>query len=854
MQKNIPLWKFWLLKKRNLQKLNTSRSVYFVFFLGVFLTCFLCFLNYSQQQKYQNALFQKELTKITGDIQKHFHNFELLVESTSIFFTSQDSVKHSEWQAYAEQIMKNPEYSGLYDLLYIKYIPQIDPSLLTKKQNYFSHPHLSAQKNSTPEEKCLIAYSFVPSSIGINICNKPSDIKTLNQIREHNKNYELGTIEFPNEDESRPHFHLIAPTFSSRLKKDDSFQGWIVLSIDLKKFFQPILSNEFIIHVYKNDENSTLVYTNDKLHSDIKRDIKMEEAVHTSPLLEVNVRVSATSSSPFFQTPLIMYLAFGLGVFLSFLLAWLVKSLNDAREKTENLNLKIKEDLHLTNLKNKNIVDNIPGGVYHAVYEDEAWKIKFVSDAIYEITGYPALKFINQDRLSIFHSSKQDQLQFTQLLKEGYGKDHSFTTEYKINHADGTEIWVSENARIISHSTMGTHLIGILFDITQSHQQIERMRNLRLALENAVEGIAILDPHLYYKKINKAYAEMYQFEEKSMITLSWLDMIFIEDRKKVTEEIRHINARYTTTVRSLKKDGTIFYKYFVLLPMVSEEGINKGYYCFSRDVTESVKKERTLAKALAAAEKANQTKSEFLATMSHELRTPLNAIIGYSEMMIEEAENPADREDLKKINSAGHHLLELINDILDVSKLEAGKIEFYYESFEIQQMAQYLVDMLQASAAKKKNTLTLNCPEDMGSMLSDLTRVRQCLLNLLGNACKFTENGHVQLTISTELVYDEEHIRFAVSDTGCGITKQQLKKLFKPFSQADSSTTRKYGGTGLGLAITKKFTELLHGNIIVETQPGVGSTFIISLPRTQTNGQKSSKSDPISNPKQIKLG
>lgn len=237
---------------------------------------------------------------------------------------------------------------------------------------------------------------------------------------------------------------------------------------------------------------------------------------------------------------------------------------------------------------------------------------------------------------------------------------------------------------------------------------------------------------------------------------------------------------------------------------------------------------------------ATRTKSAFLANMSHELRTPLNAILGYSEMVKEEAQDLGQETlvpDLDKINAAGRHLLALINDILDLSKVEAGKMTLFVEEFDITRMVHEVVATIQPLIVKNDNRLEVNCPPGIGSMIGDQIKLRQALFNLLSNAAKFTENGIVTLRVSDDGEQPRvegkpgSFIRFEVSDTGIGMSEDQMAKLFQAFSQADASTTRKYGGTGLGLAISRKFCELMGGNISVQSIPGKGSNFCITIPR-----------------------
>jgi signal transduction histidine kinase/DNA-binding response OmpR family regulator len=230
---------------------------------------------------------------------------------------------------------------------------------------------------------------------------------------------------------------------------------------------------------------------------------------------------------------------------------------------------------------------------------------------------------------------------------------------------------------------------------------------------------------------------------------------------------------------------------------------------------------------------ASQAKSEFLAKMSHELRTPLNAIIGYSEMLQEEAEDLGQEgfvPDLQKIRAAGRHLLALINDILDLSKIEAGKMELYYEDFEVPGMVRDVTATIRPLVEQNGNTLQVSCAADVGSMRADMTKVRQGLFNLLSNACKFTERGDIMLNVVRETAEGIGWITFSVSDTGIGMTDEQMSHLFREFSQADASTTRKYGGTGLGLAITRKFCQLMGGDVTAESKHGKGSVFTMRLP------------------------
>jgi len=231
---------------------------------------------------------------------------------------------------------------------------------------------------------------------------------------------------------------------------------------------------------------------------------------------------------------------------------------------------------------------------------------------------------------------------------------------------------------------------------------------------------------------------------------------------------------------------------------------------------------------------ASRAKTVFLANMSHELRTPMNAILGYSEMLIEDAGLMSSEEvsaDLQKIRNAGKHLLALINDVLDLSKIESGKMTLHHESFLIGELVQDIVSTIEPIALKNHNRIVVHCPAEIGAMYSDAMKVRQSLMNLLSNACKFSQNSVIDLVISKQSHEREEYVSFAVCDRGIGMTSDQIAKLFQAFVQADESTTRKYGGTGLGLMISRRLCQMLGGDIRVSSELGKGSTFTIELPR-----------------------
>ena len=385
-------------------------------------------------------------------------------------------------------------------------------------------------------------------------------------------------------------------------------------------------------------------------------------------------------------------------------------------------------------------------------------------------------------------------------------------------------------------------------DVTNERsQELERERLLK-AIESIPEPMALWDGEDRLVNFNNAFKELHRgfdvrfergidlstyareayekglYVSEEVITDEFIDQI-IENRNKISGSSESQQARLG--------DGRFFNAFNTKLP-------DGGSITFMTDVTDLKKRENELgvlvdelANARDEANKASETKSLFVANMSHELRTPLNAVIGLAELLKEDAEDDGMdeyQEPLERIYTAGKHLLALINDVLDVSKIEAGKIDFNIEEFSVEKLIGEVVAATQQLADSNRNSLDLTCSRDLGTIRSDETRVRQIIFNLVANACKFTENGAVSIDASLRKVGDVELVDIKVVDSGIGMSPEQTEKLFSSFVQADSSTTRKYGGTGLGLAISKQLAEAMGGELTVVSELGNGSTFTASLP------------------------
>ncbi len=370
----------------------------------------------------------------------------------------------------------------------------------------------------------------------------------------------------------------------------------------------------------------------------------------------------------------------------------------------------------------------------------------------------------------------------------------------------------------------------------------EREQLYSSVINSSGDSIIIYDVNGFVRHVNPSFTTMFGWPLEELVgkRIDFVPEAEREATAQATSRVLQEGGISGFETKRYTRDGRILDASLSASVYRDHEGKPAGIVVIHRDTTESKRAERAVEEALAearihraAAEAANRAKSDFLAKMSHELRTPLNAIIGYSELLMEEAEDLGEDRfvpDLKKIRSSGMILLDLINDVLDLSKIEAGKMELFLEAFDVPTLVGELADTIRPLADKNGNILEFECPADLGTIYADRTKVRQSLANLLSNACKYTEHGRIELSASLETVKGVGCFKFVIRDSGIGMTPEHISKLFQDFSQADSSTTRKYGGTGLGLVITKQFCHMMGGDIAIESQYGEGTTSTIWIP------------------------
>ena len=475
---------------------------------------------------------------------------------------------------------------------------------------------------------------------------------------------------------------------------------------------------------------------------------------------------------------------------------------------------------------------------------DTALRIRFANRAFYQTFQLSAEEAENR----LLFELGQNQWDFPALRRP---LEDTISTGSILNDFEWEQIFPAIgrrvlllNARKVQMGHQGERLVLTMEDVTERRRAVADLKFFEAYAQNIVDAVRepllILDATLRIKSANSAFCQTFQISRK-------------EAEHRLIFELGNglwdipvlrtlLGNEETLSKNSVFNDLEVEHEFPVIgrrVILLNSRKLRVGHHegllvLTMEDVTERRRVEKEADKAKETAETANKTKSLFLANMSHELRTPLNAILGYSEMLQEEAvERKLAGEfgaDLEKINGAVKHLLTLINDILDFSKIEAGKMELYLETFDLTEMMDDVASTMRPMVEKSTNALHIQHSADLGTIHADQVKVRQALLNLLSNAVKFTHQGSITLAADRESSDEGDWIVFRVTDTGIGLTPEQIVKLFRNFTQAEASTTRNFGGTGLGLVLTRRYCQMMGGDVTVRSVPGRGSVFTIRLP------------------------
>jgi len=513
---------------------------------------------------------------------------------------------------------------------------------------------------------------------------------------------------------------------------------------------------------------------------------------------------------------------------------------------------KLEQEIHDNQLFTSNLITNIPGVVYRSTSDPKKRVMVFVSDGITSVTGYKPSdleKDATQSYTALIHDD--DRPLVANQINLAIRDIGAFEVTYRINHASGNTIWVLDKGRMVNDEQDNSLCIeGIITDISEQKQAQEDVHKLAMAVEQSPESIVITSANSEIEYVNKAYEQTTGYSRQEVMHRHFLDLqsSLIADSDSNYEQIWQTlgidDQGWKGEVISKKKNRNSYTEMVAITPIRQDDGSIAHYLIVKEDITEKKKlaqelddyrhlleelvekRTQALADSQQQAESANQAKSSFLANMSHEIRTPMNAIVGLAHLLRNTNLNAEQLLRLEKIEQAGKHLLAIINDILDISKIEADKLVLEDADFHLSIIFDYVYSLLSEQAKSKGIELVTDQNSVPHWLKGDYTRLRQALLNYAGNAIKFTENGTIYIrSKKLEEHGDDVFVRFEVEDTGPGMTEQDMAHLFNAFEQADISTTRKYGGTGLGLTITKRLVQLMGGEVGVESELGKGSKF-----------------------------
>ena len=477
------------------------------------------------------------------------------------------------------------------------------------------------------------------------------------------------------------------------------------------------------------------------------------------------------------------------------------------------------------------LIANMPGVAFRSEVGPQT-QLRFVSDRIDDLTGWPATAFTHDGQSFDALMPPEDCRRAHETIAQALAQDLPYAITYRITRRDGQKRWISETGGGGRDADGQLRWIdGVMIDVTEERARSTHFETVATVLNRAMAVLEI-SPDGRILGCNANYVQMMGYERADeLVGRPYADMMPLRQRAspgqlRTLEALRRGEAVVGEFER-VGKDRRELWVQATYNPVVDGAGRLVKMMAFKTDVTLRKTMERELRQAKARAEQAASARSSFLANMSHEIRTPMNAILGFTDVLLGTALAPTQRRHLETVRQAGQSLLYLLNDILDTAKLDKGAVELEVTDFSLRQVCEQVLASLRLAAEKKSLALTLDYPPTVPDFhRGDALRIQQVLVNLLGNAIKFTHKGRIQIVVEERA----EMMVIGIVDTGIGIAPDRLERIFDAFAQADATITRQFGGTGLGTTIARQLTELMGGQIVVHSEPGVGSRFEIHLP------------------------
>lgn len=490
----------------------------------------------------------------------------------------------------------------------------------------------------------------------------------------------------------------------------------------------------------------------------------------------------------------------------------------------------MEEALRTSEQQYRSLIGNLPGIAFRCRLDSE-WSMLFISDAVEPLTGWQPADFISGRKTFAQLLHPEDREWIAATIKDMLNTGHAYMIEYRIIDRAGKEHWVSENASGVRGANGAIEWIdGVIIDITDSKRRNAEFEGVVNAIGRSL-AVVEFDLNDTILNANQNFLEMTGYRLDELVgqhhsLLCAPGAVDSAAQHQLWETLRQ-GIHASGDFHRVGKDGRDIWIHGSYNPIFDPDGQPCKIIKFASDLSERHAMEQDLREAKAKAEQAAELKSTFLANMSHEIRTPMNAIIGFTDVLLSEPASDTQRRHLNTVRNSARSLLLLLNDILDTAKLERGAVELEIKDFSLREVCMQVLSSLRINAQVKGLPLILDYPDlEPEFFKGDALRLQQILLNLVGNAIKFTEKGEVSVSVRQR----QDKLHLVVSDTGIGIPPDRIARIFDPFAQADASMSRRFGGTGLGTTIARQLIEIMHGRIWVESELGVGSQFHVELP------------------------
>ena len=862
-----------------------SRLPAWVFVVGCVVSLAFWYVVNRQVKAGEYLRFERLVDQVRTTIQSRLHRYHQVSTALSGLFAARVPVDRTVWTQYAASLDLQ-DYPGAIGFEFVRYVPRGELETFLARTRREGAPDFEVRTEGDQKELFVVEYvePLGPNAGAVGLDLHTDRVKRDAAMTSVARGVPTLSkrVRLVQDAESVAACLLLQPVFRPGMPVQTSVQrwkaleGWVCIPIRVRELLDGLVDSaggQVDFEVFEGDaaQRANLLYDADNhLLASTNAIVELSEfkdrLYHRQISLDATgqlwkVRVSSGASFERFASRVLPSWVLIVGLVSTVCASLVVRMLGRSRQRairlardmTFELRREIAVRAHATQTLHEltRFQQAMFESAGHAIIStDRAGLIRTFNPAAQRLLGYKDYEVIGQQKLTLFHDAREiarrsgefgaelsttvDSAFEVLVVKSlrGVSNEHEWTYLAK----DGRRLHVMLTVSALTDETGAvTGFLAMAIDITERNLA---QRRLALFVEHAPAAVAMFDLEMRYLAVSHRWLKQYGLQNRSVIGLSHYDVLpQLPERWKEVHRRCLAGAVETCDDDHWRPAGWERDQFlrWEARPWYASDGQVGGLMMYVQDITSEREHERELIRLHDAAEAASLAKSNFLAAMSHEIRTPMNGVLGFANLLLDTELTEEQRGFVQTITTSGQSLLSLINDILDYSKIEAGRIELENHSFDLEQVVIETVELLSTSAENKSLPLALHyAPDAPRAIVGDPGRVRQVLLNLLGNAIKFTSEGHVLVTVERAgnrmNGEDWSGVRLSVSDTGIGIAESKIGLLFNKFTQADASTARKYGGTGLGLAISRQLVELMGGDIGVQSEESKGSTFWFSLP------------------------